>query len=401
MDAAANELIQMEAQAPGEDDHAYFRRYREAAPVARSAVGVPVVLRHEHIARMIDPATTRQLETEALLMFGVTSGPIWDLYQTSMLFSNGEAHARRRGPVAKTFAFKLIEEVRGEVRAMAERIVEQAIGQQPFDFLNDFAGDIPARVIAGILGVAAEDAQKFRGLVYQGVRAVGVHEEEERPAIEAAIDALRAYVGGLIGARKAAPKDDFLSDYNDAAAARGDLSEDEVRAQVLTLIAAGSDTTRLAICSSLNQLLAHPAQWRAFCEDPEGLKRQVAEEGLRFDPSVASFPRVATADIEIDGYILPAGGFVGISTMSAMRDAAVYRDADAFDIFREDHPKWHPVFGAGAHRCLGEALAKIELEETLAAIATLAPRTRLSGDAPVIKGLRGVRQIDRMDVVFG
>ncbi len=80
-----------------------------------------------------------------------------------------------------------------------------------------------------------------------------------------------------------------------------------------------------------------------------------------------------------------------------MRDERVYADPFRFDIFRSDHPRWHPAFGTGQHRCLGEALARAELEECLAAIARLAPDTRLLR-APVVRGLNGIRRIDQMRV---
>ncbi len=109
-----------------------------------------------------------------------------------------------------------------------------------------------------------------------------------------------------------------------------------------------------------------------------GLPRRGADPGavaeaLRFEPAVGSFPRFALADIPLEGAVLPAGALLSISTLSAMRDPALYADPDVFDIRRSDHPRWHPVFGGGAHRCLGEALARIELEEGLRALSAGSP----------------------------
>jgi len=90
---------------------------------------------------------------------------------------------------------------------------------------------------------------------------------------------------------------------------------------------------------------------------------------------------------------------VSICLLSAMRDERLYADPFKFDIFRADHPRWHAAFGTGAHRCLGEALARAELEECLAAIARLAPDTKLLR-APVVRGLNGIRRIDQMRVAL-
>jgi cytochrome P450 len=101
----------------------------------------------------------------------------------------------------------------------------------------------------------------------------------------------------------------------------------------------------------------------------------------------------------MDGYRVPPGTPMAISILSVLRDPEVYADPDRFDIFRTDHPKWHPIFGAGAHRCVGEALARAELEETLSTIARLAPNAALVGEFPrLLPG--AIRQIDRMQVEF-
>jgi cytochrome P450 len=108
---------------------------------------------------------------------------------------------------------------------------------------------------------------------------------------------------------------------------------------------------------------------------------------------------VAKQDLEIDGYLVPAGTPIAVSLLSAMRDPEVYANPDRFDITRTDHPRWHPIFGGGAHRCLGEALAKAEMEETLATIARLAPSTELIGEVPR-PAPGAIRQVGEMRVAF-
>jgi cytochrome P450 len=208
-----------------------------------------------------------------------------------------------------------------------------------------------------------------------------------------------AYVEDLLADRRAAPKGDFLSDYVEATARDGVLSEAEIRTQIVGLILAGSDTTRGSLCMTLAHLLRHPEQWRAFCADPDGLKKGVVNEGLRYDPIVSGVPRVAVRDLEIDGYLVPAGTPIAVSLLSALRDPEVYADPERFDITRTDHPRWHPIFGAGAHRCVGEALARAEMEETLAVIARLAPNTTLAGPFPTLAP-GAIRQVRAMRVAF-
>jgi cytochrome P450 len=165
----------------------------------------------------------------------------------------------------------------------------------------------------------------------------------------------------------------------------------------LFVIVAGSDTTRGALAVQTAQLLQHREQWEAVCRVSPLVPGAVAE-ALRFEPSLASVSRFVLEDIELDGYVLNAGHFMTLSTMAAMRDEKVFEAPDTFDIFRTDRQRWHLVFGGGAHRCLGEALAKTELEEGLAALTARIPPLQLNGEPPEIRGHVSVRRVGAMRV---
>jgi len=163
--------------------------------------------------------------------------------------------------------------------------------------------------------------------------------------------------------------------------------------QVLGIIIGGTDTTRAAFAMLVALLLDHPEQWAAIRDDPSLIHGAVSE-AMRFDPSVGSIPRFTTADLEIGDITLPAGVAVLASTMSAMRDPTLYLDPDRFDI-RRDHPRLHPVFGNGPHRCIGQMLARLEMQEGLAALISAAPGIELE-TAPRMTGFGGIRQITPM-----
>ncbi|MEO0981400.1 MAG: cytochrome P450 [Pseudomonadota bacterium] len=372
---------------------------RAKSPLMRVPMGFPMGLRHRHIEAMVNDSVTRQLETESKILQGITSGPIYDLADLAMLTANGEAHMRRRMPVARTFAFKLMDAMRPRVTELVSEIVTERLGAGPVDFVEEVASELPARIIAEILGIPMSDVPVFRQWIQDTAAALGYVEPEHRERIEASLSAFAGYVSDLLADRRAAPRDDFLTDYVQATAASGDMSEGEIRTQVLGLILAGSDTTRGSLCMTLSELLQHPDQWRAFCADPDGLKRGAVEEGIRFQPVISALARVAIKDFELDGYLIPDGCMITISLVSAMRDPDVFSNPDAFDIRRKDHPRWNFVFGAGAHRCVGEALARAEMEEALATIARLAPNTTLVGDPPALAP-GAIRQVGPMSVAF-
>jgi cytochrome P450 len=144
-------------------------------------------------------------------------------------------------------------------------------------------------------------------------------------------------------------------------------------------------------------LLQHREQWNAVCRDFALVPGAVAES-LRYEPAVASFMRVTLEDIDLDGCVVPRGRMVSLSTMAAMRDPAVYSDPDTFDIRRADQLRRHLVFGRSTHRCLGEVLAVVELEEALAALTSRLPDLRLVGAPPLIRGSGGIRTVGDMRV---
>ena len=306
---------------------------------------------------------------------------------------------RRRMPVARTFAFKLMDAMRPRIRDISTRLVEERLGIGAFDFVGDIATQMPARIIAEIMGIPDENVPIFLKWIQDTAAALGMIDLEDRAQIEQSLREFFAYVETLLEDRRSAPRDDFLSRYVRETAAGGHLDEGEIQTQILGLILAGSDTTRGSMCMILSELLQHPSQWQDFVADPEGLKRNVVEEGLRYQPVISGIPRVALRDMEIDGYHIPEGAVVAVSLISSLRDPEVFDAPDTFNIHRTDQQRWHYVFGAGAHRCVGEALARAEMEELLATIARMAPKTQLVGPPPQL-GDGAIRPIGRMQVAF-
>ncbi len=146
-------------------------------------------------------------------------------------------------------------------------------------------------------------------------------------------------------------------------------------------------------------LLQHREQWEAICADAELIPGAVAE-ALRYEPPVGSTPRFTLESIDLEGCSIPARCMLSLSTLSAMRDPAIYAEPDCFNIRRADHPARHPVFGGGPHRCLGEVLARAELEEGLAALASVFPQVQVIGEQPTITGHAGIRRVSGMRLAW-
>jgi len=377
------------------DPHGLFRRYRAAYPFVRHEIGGYLVLRHADIQRLGTDPRTMASETAHPEMFRITDGALFDFFDKGMLSANGSVHRRRRSPFSRSFATRMMNDLRPQIRRSAEELIESWYADGQVEFVGRFAEQLPARVIGDLLGLPRADIPSFTKLVYLVTRFLTASiVPDEIPELQAAGQQLRDYVEKTLEDRRRAPRDDFLSDFLAKADAAGELSPLEIIFQIVQLIVGGTDTTRVAIVVQLALLLQHREQWDALCRDPALIPGAVAE-ALRFEPSVASFTRVTTEDTEIGGAVIPARRYVILSTMSGARDEAAYERPDMFDIRRTDQPRLPTAFGAGAHRCIGEALARVELEESLAALATRIPHLQLDR-APAIKGHSGIRRVDAM-----
>jgi cytochrome P450 family 103 len=380
------------------DPHALFRRWRPVTPLLARQDGSYIVIRAADVERLVGDPRTRQVETELVRARGVTSGPLFDFFNNSMLFSNGPDHRRRRSPLSRTFAAKMILELRPRIRAVAHRLLDNVHARGQMNLLDEYGALLPASLISEILGVPAEDIPQFTQWVYRMARAITPSFTREGvPDAEDAADHLTKYVAKLLASRWASPREDVLSSYVRSTEEEGKLSPDEILSQMMTVILGGSDTTRAAMAIQVSLLLQHREQWADVCRDPSLIPGAVAES-LRYEPSVGSIPRFTLDDIELEGQLLPRNRLVTLSTMSAMRDAAAHADPDRFDIRRDNPPRHHRVFGLGSHRCLGEALARAELEEGLAALTERLPHLRLVGDPPTVQGHGGIRRVADMHV---
>ena len=382
------------------DPHGVFRHHRPLTPVVAREGGGCIVLRAADVERLMHDTRVRQAETELAQRQGVTDGALLELFRLGMLTSNGAEHRSRRAPFTRAFATQVIAALRPAIRRGAEALVDGWGDEREVDLLARFASPLPAEIISAMLGLPAEDIPGFTRLVYSVSRITGfTFAPDQLAAIEADARALRDYVEALLDARRGAPADDFLSGLLCDAEARGALSAAEVVVQVVILIIAGTDTTRVAMAAQVALLLQHRAQWEAVCADP-ALVRGAVAESLRFEPSVASVGRVTLEPVRLGDATIPAGQFLSLSTMSAMRDQAAHDRPDTFDIRRAASRRPHAVFGGGAHRCLGEALAWAELEEGLSVLLSRRPGLRLAGPAPGIRGHMGIRRIDAVPVAW-
>jgi cytochrome P450 len=381
------------------DPHALFRRMRLLTPFLRREDGNYIAIRSGDVERLYGDTRTRQIETGKLQAQGVTSGYLHDIIQHTMLYANGTVHRQRRAPLSRAFAVRLINELRPRIRARAHSLIDQVKSRGEMDLVDDFASLMPAHAVSEVLGLPEPDIPEFTRWVCSISRSISFSfDERDLPDMEDSARRLTDYVRDLLTDRRATPRMDFISSCVMGVDEAGTLSPIEVISQIITVIMAGSDTTRAAMAIQVFLLLQHREQWEALGKGNMTLIAGAVSESLRYEPSVASTSRMTLADIDVAGYVVPSGSLLMLSNLSAMRDPALYCDPDRFNICRADHPRRHAAFGAGSHRCLGEVLARAELEEGLAALVERLPKLQMLGEPLRVFGHGGVRQVSAMRV---
>jgi cytochrome P450 family 103 len=395
VDPTSNEIPTVTLRELEADPHGVFRAYRKEYPVVLHETSGYFVLRFSDVDRISKDPRFRPSGTGFPKMQGLSSGTIFDVFDFGMLTADDDVHRRRRAPFSRLFAARTISEMRRSIRRTAEDIIEEWYGLGEVNFFDEFAAKMPARIIADLLGLPREDIPEFTLLVYEVTKifSFGLN-SDDLAEIEKAGQKLREYVEKILKERRRSPCEDFLSAFLAAAAEAGEMSPEEILYQIFQLIVGGTDTTRVALAMQLALLCQHRDQWSEVCRDPALVPGAVAE-AMRFEPSVGGTVRVTSEDVDVGGTVIPTGQLVTLSTMSAMRDENTYDRPDTFDIHRTNQPRLHPIFGYGAHRCIGEALARAELEESLSAITARIPKLELDVP-PKITGHFGVRRIDAM-----
>ncbi|MFC7309553.1 cytochrome P450 [Streptomyces monticola] len=233
------------------------------------------------------------------------------------------------------------------------------------DLVEVFAQPVPALMICELLGVPYADRDRFQSHV-----ATVFDQRADMEAKGAAFGAIHQFLSELVAAKRAEPTDDLLSDLT-----ASDLTEEELIGVGGVLLAAGLDTTANMLALGTFALLSNPDQLDALRADP-GLAEQTVEELLRYLSVADPIPRAALEDVEIEGQLIKAGETVTVSVQAANRDAGKFPDPDRLDIHRK--ATGHLAFGHGAHQCLGQQLARVEMAVAFPALFARFPGLRLA-----------------------
>ncbi|MCK7624778.1 cytochrome P450 [Streptomyces sp. RS10V-4] len=296
--------------------------------------------------------------------------------RTPLLGVDDPEHNTQRRMLIPSFSLKRTAALRPEIQRIVDELLDRMLAQgPPAELVTAFALPVPSMVICSLLGVPYADHEFFEERSRRILRGPTAEESEEARL------ALDEYLADLIARKEKDPGEGLLDELIAERLATGALEREELVRLAMILLVAGHETTANMISLGTFTLLEHPDQLAQLRAD-ESLMPTAVEELLRFLSIADGMLRVATDDIEIAGRTIRAGDGVVFSTSLINRDEAAYPAPDELDVGRS--ARHHLAFGFGIHQCLGQNLARAEMEIALRSLFRRIPGLRLAVPAAEI-----------------
>lgn len=370
------------------DPSGYFGDRRGDGPVQWSAANRAwVVLGHAAVAEAFRDGSTLSADRITALERLAADRPaafakVVELLRGWMIFRDPPAHTRLRDPVRNVFTPRRV----GDMAHLIEQVVHDVIAELPpggFDVRHDFAGPLPARVIAAILGVDRSDHGRFQAWSDDLATIVfSARPSATDPARAiAASREFESFFGTLIERERADPGDNLLTTL--VAEADDELTAMELIGACTLMLFAGHETTTSLLTNTIGMLLERP-ELMAWWRDHGEADATAVEEFLRVAGPARTMFRKASVEHERGGVRIDAGQTVAICIAAANHDGDVFDEPGTIDVTRDPNP--HLAFGWGLHHCVGAHLARMEARLAMRALFERFAAITPVGDVPPISG---------------
>ena len=282
-----------------------------------------------------------------------------------MLMMDPPDHTAFRKLIRSEFTLPAAKLRAERIQALARQIVDAVIDKGECDFVSDVAGEMPSFVIAELMGLPLEDGRKL----YKLTEVIHTAPEALPPGAGGqAVMKMFEYGRTVINEKRARPADDLASKLLACEVDGRRLDDMEFLLFFLLLVDAGGDTTRNLLSGGLLALMEHPDQLAWLKADLPARLAGAREEMLRWTTPVIYMRRTAKHDVDLGGKAIAKGQKVVMYFGSANRDPAHFDAPDRFDLSRAANE--HNAFGVGAHACLGQHIARIEIDAMLTEVLT-------------------------------
>lgn len=315
----------------------------------------------------------------------------------SMMGMDGPEHSAARRAFLGEFTLKRLDALKPRIQEIVDSFIDQLLAAEghPVDLVKELSLPVPSLVICELLGVPYEDHDFFQDRISRMFRRDVEPAERHRCTLE-----LRDYMNDLVTTKRTDPGDDLVSRQIERQRVEGILEHDEIVSTAFLLLTAGHETTASMISMGLIGLLSNPDQLAAIRDDSRKTPLAV-EELLRYFSIVeVAVSRVATEDVEIGGVGIKADEGVVVSGLSANWDPSVFGNPEKLDI--ERGARHHIAFGYGPHQCLGQNLARMELQIVFDTLFRRIPTLRLAVPVEEIefKTGDGIYGVYRLPVIW-
>lgn len=295
-------------------------------------------------------------------------GTNWGRFEEEMINNRqGEDHKRLRRVLAPAFTPQQAEKHRGLMREVISDLLDEWAPKGAFDF-EEFASYFPVSVMCRLIGAPTSALPGLRASMEAFGLCMGMNPDHV-PALVEATAVLDAFVQGLVaGRRKAGPpagEKDLLAILVETADGGG-MTDRELYDLLIFLFVAGYDTSKNALTILMNILIERPEIY-VRCAEDHAYCRKVVEEGFRY-LTTSTIPRMTTKDIAYRDVLIPKGTMLFFPVSVSGRDPDAFEGAGRFDPERPD-AKRHVAFGMGEHICLGQFIARAQIQEALHQIA--------------------------------
>jgi cytochrome P450 len=356
-----------------------YAALRDTEPITRAELPTGrtawLITRHDHVRRILtDPRVSSDRAAPGFPRLMAVSPEVLRDSAISLIGMDPPVHTEHRRSVINEFTVKRMRSMRPRIQEIVDTCIDGILAaDRPVDLVHALSLPVPSLVICELLGVPYADHDFF-----QQCTAVLVSRRSTGDQRTAAFGELRTYLDNLVSAKEKDPGDDLIGRMALKYRNSGLAGHEELVALARLLLVAGHETTANMISLSAVALLENPRQLAALRADP-ALLPQAVEELLRyFSIADQAGSRIALEDIEIGGVLIRKGEGVITLGLSANWDERVFDRPEDLDI--ERGARHHVAFGYGAHQCLGQNLARVELEVVIETLFRRIPGLRLAVD---------------------
>jgi len=357
MTAASVLLPKFDALDPAvlDDPYPEYARLRAAGPVCRISPASFGITRHEHVAPLLRDRRLGNDFPADNPAFTIPEGPANQVFRRLIPTQDEASHSRLHKLVVAGFSPGNARAQADRVREVVARCLAPAADTGRFDAAADLAFPVAMTVVCDMLGLPADTPAMWARAGALSRAFTPFLPEPERPAADAALSWLRAFVADVLAERRRQPTGDLISRM--LAEQDAGLSDDEVVDNVAFLCFTGFETTMNMVTTGCLALTRFPDELRRLAADRSLLPTAI-EEFVRLDAPIQYTARVTQEPIVVGERTIKAGRSVLLMLGSANHDERVFHDPSRLDVGRRPNP--HVGFGGGIRGCLGAALARVE-----------------------------------------